>query len=213
MPTSQSGLGHHNGHRTEMKFNRNVADFRRSLEQQVMLYCKHCSEAWFSTKPADAIDAGGFFIADRCGNCKKPGSLKTASHAERFSSANGMHPMPRLHSLPALTEIEEALISLHAPVLRVFRLRGGQLGYGGSCVSLTQDVGAVARSLPRRMEGLDVVIFTKSVNASEEGGEAVRKTFRVRRAVILAWLDFLTKNNPLSQFPHVVDWCWRHRKV
>ena len=166
-----------------------------------MLYCKHCSEAWFSTKPADAIDAGGFFIADRCGNCKKPGYLKTASHAERFSSANGMHPMPRLHSLPALTEIEEALISLHAPVLRVFRLRGGQLGYGGSCVSLTQDVGAVARSLPRRMEALDVVIFCKSVNASEEGGEAVRKTFRVRRAVILAWLDFLTKNNPL--YSHV----------
>jgi len=184
-----------------MKFNRNVADFRRSLEQQVMLYCKHCSEAWFSMKPADAVDAGGFFVTDKCGNCKKPGSLKTASHAERFSSANGMHPMPRLHSLPALTEIEEALISLHAPVLRVFRLRGGQLGYGGSCVSLTQDVGAVARSLPRRMEGLDVVIFSKSVNASEEGGEAVRKTFRVRRDVILAWLEFLTQNNPL--YSHV----------
>ena len=166
-----------------------------------MLYCKHCSEAWFSTKPADAVDAGGFFVTDRCGHCKKPGSLKIASHAERFSSANGMHPMPRLHSLPALTEIEEALISLHAPVLRVFRLRGGQLGYGGSCVSLTQDVGAVARSLPRRMEGLDVVIFSKSVNATEEGGEAVRKTFRVRRAAILAWLEFLTQNNPL--YSHV----------
>ena len=162
-----------------------------------MLYCKHCSEAWFSIKPVDAVAVGGFFVTDRCGNCKKPGTLASASHAERFSVANGMHPMHRLHGLPALTEIEEALISLHAPVLRVFRLRGGQLGYGGSCVSLTQDVGAVAKSLPRRMEGLDVVVFTKSVNSSEEGGEAVRKSFRVRRAVIAEWLDFLTKNNPL----------------
>ena len=86
-----------------------------------------------------------------------------------------MHPQPSPSHLPHLTEIEEALIALHAPVLRVFRLRGGQLGYGGSFVSLTQDVGAVARSLPRRMEGLDVVIFSKSVAASKEGNDAVKK--------------------------------------
>lgn len=199
VPTSPSELEQRQ--ETEFKFNRNIADFRRSLDQQVMLYCKHCSEAWFSTKPADAVSVGSFFVTDRCSNCKKPGSLATASHAERFSTSNGMQPMLRLHCLPALTEIEEALISLHAPVLRVYRLRGGQLGFGGSCVSLTQDVGAIARSLPRSMEELGWVIFIKSFHVSEEGGEAVRKEFRVRRAVILAWLNFLTKHNPL--YSHV----------
>ena len=194
-----------------MKFNRNVSDFRKALMQQVlasrllhamlrdyhicvhqeMVYCKHCSEAWFNEKPANAERVGDFFVVDRCSVCTRSrGTAGTASHAQRFSVQNGMHPQPSPSHLPHLTEIEEALIALHAPVLRVFRLRGGQLGYGGSCVSLTQDVGAVARSLPRRMEGLDVVIFTKSVNSTEEGGEAVRKTFRVRRAVILAWLYF-----------------------
>ena len=199
LPTSSSGLGQRQ--ETEFKFNRNVSDFRRSLDHQVMLYCKNCSEAWFSIKPADAVSVGSFFVTDRCGNCKKRGSSETASHADRFSVSNGMHLMPRLNYLPALTEIEESLISLHAPVLRVYRLRGGQLGYGGSCVSLTQDVGAVARSLPRSMEELGWVVFAKTSSASEEGGEAVRTEFRVRRGVILEWLLFLTQNNPL--YSHV----------
>ncbi len=56
-------------------------------------------------------------------------------------------------------------------MLRVFTLRGGQRGFGGSCVALTQ-VGAVARSLPRKINDLDGVIFTKSMDASEEGGGA-----------------------------------------
>ena len=171
---------------------------------QEMVYCKHCSEAWFSVKPANAERVGNFYVVERCAVCTRSrGTAGTAPHAQRFSKQNGMHPQPPPSHLLPLTEIEETLIALHAPVLRVFRLRGGQLGYGGSCVSLTQDVGAVARSLPRRMEGLDVVIFSKSVAASEEGGEAVRKTFRVRRSVVNAWLEFLTKNNPLYSHVHI----------
>jgi len=185
--------------KSELAFNRNVADFRKVLAAQEMVYCKHCSEAWFSPKPTDAVlaDGGGFCVTERCSNCKSRSVAATASHAQRFSEANSMHPKPPPPELEVLTEIEEALISLHAPVLRVFRLRGGQNGYGGSCVALTQDIGAVARSLPRKMDDLDVVVFSKSIDASEEGGAAVLKTFRVRREVIRTWLHFLKACNPL----------------
>ena len=188
--------------KSDVAFNRNTADFRKLLAAQDMVYCKHCSEAWFCKRPADAVPVGDFWCTERCANCKSHrGSTATASHAEQFSLNNGMHPKPPPPELEPLTEIEEALISLHAPVMRVFRLRGGQSGFGGSCVALTQDVGAVARSLPRKMDDLDVVIFFKSVDPSEEGGAAVRKLFRVRREVVRSWLEFLKNFNPL--YSHV----------
>ena len=47
------------------------------------------------------------------------------------------------------------------------------------------------------MNDLDVVIFTKSIDASEEGGAAVLKSFRVRQEVVRSWLIFLKTSNPL----------------
>jgi ATP-dependent DNA helicase PIF1 len=181
----------------EIRFNRNVANFQQALAAQKMLYCRHCSEAWFCKLPATAEQVGDFYVTELCANCNRRATANTPSHAERFSLSNGMHPRAPPPHLETLTEIEEALISLHAPVLRVFRLRGGQSGFGGSCVALTQDVGAVARSLPRKINDLDVVIFAKSIGVSEEGGAAIRKTFRVRQEVVRSWLLFLKNSNPL----------------
>ena len=187
----------------EMRFNRNVANFRQALAAQEMLYCKHCSEAWFCKLPATAERVGDFYVTELCANCNRRATANVPSHAERFGLSNGMHPRPPPSHLETLTEIEEALISLHAPVLRVFRLRGGQSGFGGSCVALTQDVGAVARSLPRKINDLDIVIFSKSIGVSEEGGAAIRKTFRVRQEVVRSWLLFLKNSNPLYNDVHI----------
>jgi hypothetical protein len=153
-----------------MRFNRNVANFRQALAAQEMLYCSDLSELWFCKLPATAERVGDFYVTELSANCNRRATANTPSHAEQFSLSNGMHPGQPLPHLEALTEIEESLIFLHAPVLRVFKLRGGQSGFCGSCVALTQVVGAVTRSLPRKVNDLDVVIFAKSIGVSEEWG-------------------------------------------
>ena len=50
-----------------------------------------------------------------------------------------MHPMA-CPSYPALSAMEEQLIALVLPVVKIVRLRGGQLGYTGSCVAVRQDI-------------------------------------------------------------------------
>ncbi len=169
--------------------------FQTILKKQEMVYCKNCSEAWFGLKPADAVSCGNFFVTQKCGCCRKKHS-KTVLVGELFSAQNKMHPQRPPAFLSRLSDTEEALIALHAPVLRVFRLRGGQLGYSGSCAALTQDVGQVARVLPRALNALDMVIFVKTVDGSAENDESVRKQFRVRRRVVHNWLVFLKANNP-----------------
>ena len=43
-------------------------------------------------------------------------------------------------SYPALSAMEEQLIALVLPVVKIVHLRGGQLGYTGSCVAVRQDI-------------------------------------------------------------------------
>ena len=160
-----------------------------------MVYCGTCSQAWFQRKPSDAVSMGTFWSTDKCAGCRKKHS-KFQTVGDLFSFENKMHPQPPPSHLAVLSDAEEALIALHVPVLRVFRLRGGQLGYGGSCAALTQDVGHVARALPRALNALDIVIFKKTVEDAPGGGAAVEKMFRVRRHVISDWLLFLVQNNP-----------------
>ena len=51
--------------------------------------------------------------------------------------------------LKGLTQAEEMLIAKDCPVMRVYRLKGGQRGYGGRVVNLAQNIGDFVNSLPR----------------------------------------------------------------
>ena len=51
-------------------------------------------------------------------------------------------------SYPALSAMEEQLIALVLPVVKIVRLRGGQLGYTGSCVAVRQDITRLESKLP-----------------------------------------------------------------
>ena len=96
--------------------------------------CQFCGERWFAdqTPTQAATVADGQYACDRCKRDKKP--------VKSFSSANDMNPGSVPDQLKGLTQAEEMLIAKGCPVMRVYRLKGGQRGYGGHVVSLAQEV-------------------------------------------------------------------------
>ena len=88
-----------------------------------------CGERWFAaqTPTQAAVVAGGQYTCDRCKRDKK-----TVQH---FSSANDMDPGSVPNQLKGPTLAEEMLIAKEGcPVIRVYRLKGGQRVYGGHVV-------------------------------------------------------------------------------
>ena len=62
---------------------------------------------------------------------------------------------------PVLTQVEEMLIARVSPILQVTHARGGQYKYSGHTISFTQDVTSIAKSLPRQIEDLDILIVRR----------------------------------------------------
>ena len=58
-----------------------------------------------------------------------------------YSADNLMDPGPVPAELQGLSQVEEMLISAVMPIMSVYRLPHGQLGYNGHVVNLPQDVG------------------------------------------------------------------------
>jgi hypothetical protein len=104
-------------------------------------------------------------------------------------------------------QVEEMLIALVTPVMCVYRLKGGQLGYKGHCMSLAQDVKPVldgVLKLPRRLEDVPIVVFRRQYSARDPGADQMRaRNFRVRRQAVLAWLHFLLEKHRDYQALHV----------
>lgn len=162
-----------------------------------LVLCASCGEAEFGFSHLP-YEGRNFVVNPKCSKC----ASKHSKHMLKFCKQNLMHLQPPPSDLPVLTDIEESLISLHSPVLRFFRLRGGSWGYGGSCVSITQSIGQVATRLPRCLSSLDLVIVTRVTN---DGNEAITKNFRVRKSAVLAWLTWLITHNPLYHGVEIED--------
>ena len=86
-----------------------------------------------------------------CDPCKR--DKKTV---KSFSSANDMDPGSVPDQLKGLTQAEEMLIAKDCPVMRVYRLKGGQRGYGDRVVNLAQNIGDFVSSLPRPARDLPI---------------------------------------------------------
>ena len=85
--------------------------------------------------------------------------------------------------------MEEMLISAVMPIMSVYRLPHGQLGYSGHVINLPHDVASFASSLPRQPSQLDVIIVRK------EGANNSHRDFRVRRSVVHQALQWLVTHN------------------
>lgn len=81
------------------------------------------------------------------------------------------------------------LIARALPIMHVYLKQRGQRGYSGHCVNLPQNVGEVAKSLPRYPKDLCVIVV------KIKGKENSLKTLNVRRQVVADALFWLLKHN------------------
>ena len=105
-----------------------------------------------------------------------------------------MHPGFAPAHLGILSTLEESLLALHCPVLKVVRLKGGNFGYSGNCVAVTQDIGHFVTKLPRDLSSTHLsIIMPVHAGAYEEAP----RSLRVSSSKIRNWLTFLIHSNPL----------------
>ena len=72
----------------------------------------------------------------------------------------------------------------------VFRLKGGQRGYGGQVINLAQNIGDFVNSLPRPARELPIIVVRS------QGGEGTHKDLLGRRQRVFDALNWLRANNP-----------------
>ena len=158
--------------------------FTDELQRLLPGRCQFCGERWFAaqTFTQAAAVAGGQYTCDRCMRDKKT--------VKSFSSANDMDPKSVPNQLKGLTQAEEMLIAKACPVMRVYRLKGGQRGYGGHIVNLAQNIGGFVNSLPRAARGLPIVVVGR------QGEEGTHKDLLVRLQRVVTALNCLRANNP-----------------
>ena len=92
--------------------------------------------------------------------------------------------------LKGLTQAKDMLIAKGCPVMRVYRLKGGQPGYGGHVVSLAENIGDFVNSLPRPGRDLPIIVVRR------QGGEGTHKDLLVHRQRVFDALNWLQANNP-----------------
>lgn len=101
-----------------------------------------------------------------------------------------MVPSTVPNELSGLTQVEEMLIARALPIMHIYLKQGGQRGYSGHCVNLPQNVGELAKSLPRYPKDLYVIVV------KIKGKENSFKTLNVRRQVVADALFWPLKHNP-----------------
>lgn len=152
-----------------------IKKFRSKIDKIKHTLCPTCNECFPS-------------IVLVQGECRRCNAEK--NRPKKFSEENNMDPGDVPEELRDLTEIEEMLIAQVFPVMSVYRLRGGQLGYRGHVINFPQDVQEFTTRLPRYPSSLDVLI----VRRQSENSTSFRD-FTVRRAKVACALSWLKANN------------------
>ena len=155
-----------------------VVAFHSKLNEVKFASCDTCLESF----PGLSIKVSENQCV-RCSRDKKTPKL--------YSADNNIDPGPVSQELQGLSQVEEMLISAVMPIMTVYRLPHGQLGYNGHVVNLPQDVRAFVATLPRHVHELDVLVVRR------EGipRPGVHKDFKVRRVRVLSALRWLKANN------------------
>ena len=110
-----------------------------------------------------------------------------------MSAENQMDPGVFPDHLPALTQIEEMIITRSHVQMVLYHYRGHQYHYSGHCVSFMQNIIKTVDILPNLPSELDVVVLRPPDHADNEirYRHQFRSDFRVRKGHIITWLRFL----------------------
>ena len=173
-----------------------LEQFLKTQQETQLLYCSTCSQRKWPDNFSRRFQSMPQQSQLQCLQCEKDkGSVK------RLSKENLMHPMvapspdamEAFLRLPPLQTAEEMLLSPYQPIMRVYRLKGGSLGFSGCCVNLPHNIGPICTSLPRSPESISIMIVKRP--RSDDATDY--KQYRVRRNVLLQWIEFLMTYNPL----------------
>ena len=142
-----------------------------------------------------------------CDKCRK--DVAKQPYISRFSFENDMDPLFHpdklareelkiLQNEHQLNEIEQMLISLHLPIMKVYRLKGrdnGNLCFSGNVINVTQNLDSLVSKLPRNISDLPIVIVRKHHVKDDTSEKYI--DFKVNMNSVLLWLRFLRKYNPV----------------
>ena len=101
-----------------------------------------------------------------------------------------MHPGSVPECLLSLTQVEEMLIARVAPIMYVYRKHGGQRGYKGHVLNLSQNVQSLLDKLPQNLSNLPILIL-RHIGTNDSYSD-----FTVNRQKVLSALLWLKQNNP-----------------
>ena len=115
-----------------------MGSFHSSQEMLEHRQCTICKETW-PTKQNLSKDPARY-VCHRCTRDKKSPKV--------YSAENDMDPGIVPPQLEGLTQIEEMLIARVCPIMSIYRKHGGQRGYKGHVLNLTQDIQSFLDSFP-----------------------------------------------------------------
>ncbi|KAJ7811317.1 hypothetical protein B0H13DRAFT_1492448, partial [Mycena leptocephala] len=118
---------------------------------------------------------------------------------------NQMDPGPA-PDLPALTQIEEMIISPVHALVSLYQVRGGQYKYSGHCCNFSRDTAVFRNKVPLLPEECDIIIMRRTgLNPATD--DEIHQDFRVRRPVVEQWLKYLEAHHPTFRSRQVnIDW-------
>ncbi|GFH56395.1 hypothetical protein CTEN210_12871 [Chaetoceros tenuissimus] len=163
--------------------------------KDVMIHCAKCREKWLDTKRGK--------VSIRLRNrqreylCKRCEDRKTKGMYDATNDMDPWHDYSHL-KLPKLTEIEEQMICLVCPYMRIIRLKGGGVAYQGQILNVEQDITNICQALPLMPEELNVFLVQKRNPRAPNG----YVDFHINKDNILIWLRFLKANN---KYYHDID--------
>ena len=114
----------------------------------------------------------------RCSSDKK--------NPKAFSAGNDMDPGDLPPQMERMTQVEQMLIAKVAPIMRVYRLKGGQYAHGGYVVNIPQDVTGFTTSLPRLAADIPVLVVRRQWAKAKSHKHFVARRHKVYHALI--WL-------------------------
>ena len=103
-----------------------------------------------------------------------------------FPTDNDMDPGDVLSQMEGMTQVEQMPIAKIAPIMRVYRLKGGQCAHGRHDVSIPQDVTGFTTSLSRLAADIPVLVVRRQGAEAESHKEFVARRHKVYHA--LFWL-------------------------
>lgn len=162
-------------------------------------FCEECKEVSFDKLSKRKRKLDGSVPTHVNGICEQCWADWSKNQTVKFGLLNDFDPfLPPNNAaaaeyalLPKLSELEEMLIALHQPIMKIYRLKGGAFGFAGNVVNLVQNVDEVIHQLPRTLANVNMIVVRKQTGDQPTD----YRDFKVNKNHIVQWLRFLKDHN------------------